>query len=182
MGNDPFTGPTLFGVIEIDETFIGGRVKGKGAGPYSGGNKAIVVGAVQRDGKVRLERIPDTKRATLDDFIRRTVTDKALAIYTDEFPSYRGLGERMGIPHGTVQHNLDEWVVGDAHTNGVEGVWSLFKRSIMGAFHKISIKHLDRYLEEIEWRFNNRDNPHIFRDTLRRIVDTAALPYDTLTA
>ena len=74
------------------------------------------------------------------------------------------------------------WVVGDVHTNSVEGVWSLFKRSIMGSFHQISAKHMDRYLEELEWRFNNRDNPHIFRDTLRRIVDTGPLEYDTLTA
>ena len=86
MGNEPFTGPTLFGVIGVDETFIGGHQKGRGKGPYSTDNKAIVVGAVQRDGRIRLERIPDTKRATLDDFIRRTVTDEALAIYTDEFP------------------------------------------------------------------------------------------------
>lgn len=182
MGNDPFTGPTLFGVIEIDETFVGGRAKGKGAGPYASGNKAIVVGAVQRDGRVRLKHIPDTKRATLDAFITETVTDKALAIYTDEFPSYRGLSERHGVHHDTVHHNADEWVVGDVHTNSVEGVWSLFKRSIMGAFHKISVKHLDRYLEEVEWRVNNRNNPHIFRDTLRRMVDTEPLEYEALTA
>ncbi len=182
MGNDPFTGPTLFGIIEVDETWVGGVQKGAGRGPYSSTNKAIVVGAVQRDGKVRLERIADTKRKTLDDFVRRTVTDEALAIYTDEFPSYRGMGERLGIPHGTVHHNADEWVVGDAHTNSVEGVWSLFKRSIMGSFHKISLKHLDRYLEELEWRFNNRDNPHIFRDTLRRMMDTEPLEYEALTA
>lgn len=182
MGNDPFTGPTLFGIVEVDETFVGGLQTGKGRGPYSTTNKSIVVGAVQRDGQVRLERIPNTKRATLDDFIERTVTDKALAIYTDEFPAYRDLGERMDIPHDTVQHNLNEWVVGDVHTNSVEGVWSLFKRSIVGSFHKISAKHMDRYLEEIEWRFNNRENPHIFRDTLRRIVDTDALTYETLTA
>ena len=99
MGNDPFTGPTLFGIIEVDETWVGGLQRGKGRGPYSTTNKAIVVGAVQRDGQVKLEHIPDTKRATLDDFVRRSVTDEALAIYTDEFPAYRGLGERMGIPH-----------------------------------------------------------------------------------
>ena len=51
--------------------------------------------------------------------------------------------------------------MGDVHTNGIEGVWSLFKRSIVGTFHKMSLKHVDRYLEELEWRFNNRDNPHI---------------------
>ena len=66
-------------------------------------------------------------------------------------------------------------------TNSVEGVWSLFKRSIVGVFHKVSAKRLDRYLEELEWRFNNRSNPHIFRDTLRRIVNTDTLTYRTLT-
>ena len=88
----------------------------------------------------------------------------------------------MGIEHDTVQHNLDEWVVGDVHTNSVEGMWSLFKRSVMGAFHKISVKHMDRYLEELEWRFNNRDNPLIFRDLLLRILDGKALRYRSLTA
>ena len=66
------------------------------------------------------------------------------------------------------------------HTNSVEGVWSLLKRSIVGAFHKVSAKHLDRYLEELEWRFNNRNNPHIFRDTLQRIVNTDTLTYRNL--
>ena len=76
-------------------------------------------------------------------------------------------GETPVRRHESVNHSADEWVVGDMHTNSVEGVWSLFKRSIMGAFHKVSAKHLDRYLEELEWRFNNRENPHIFRDALR---------------
>ena len=62
----------------------------------------------------------------------------------------------------------------------VEGVWSLFKRSIVGSFHKMRVKHMDRYLEELEWRFNNRDNPQIFVDTLRRIVNTDLLEYRAL--
>ena len=73
-------------------------------------------------------------------------------------------------------------VVGDVHTNGVEGVWSLFKRSIVGTFHKMSIKPMDRYFEELEWRFDNRDNPNIFRDTLRRIVRTDPMEYRALIA
>ena len=72
--------------------------------------------------------------------------------------------------HETVNHSIEEWVVGDVHTNGIEGVWSLFKCSIVGTFHKMSRKHMDRYLEELEWRFNNRDNLHIFHDTLTRIM------------
>ena len=79
-------------------------------------------------------------------------------------------------------HSIEEWVVGDVHTNGIEGVWSLFKRSLVGAFHKMSVKHMDRYLEELEWRYNNRKNPHIFRDTLARIVKTKPLEYQKLVA
>lgn len=80
-------------------------------------------------------------------------------------------------PRARKHYSAEEWVVGDVHTNSIESVWSLFKRSIMGAFHKISRKHPDRYMEELEWRFNNRDNPHLFRDTLARIMHTDPLQY-----
>ena len=179
MGNDPFTGPTLFGIVEVDETLVGGRHRGVGTGNREG--KTWVAGAVQRGGNIRLERIPNIKKDTLHDFIRRTVKDAAEAIYTDELRSYMGIADH-DTRHETVCHSEEEWVVGDVHTNSVEGVWSLFKRSIVGTFHKMSVKHMDRYLEELEWRFNNRDNPHIFRDTLRRIVDTDTLTYDALIA
>ena len=72
--------------------------------------------------------------------------------------------------------------MGDVHTNSIEGVWSLFKRSLIGAFHKMSVKHMDRYLEELEWRYNNRKNPHIFRDTLARIMNTKPMEYRELVA
>lgn len=177
MGNDPLSGPTLVGVVEVDETYIGGKKKGKGRG-YKG-NKVIVAGAIQRSGQVRMERIPDVKRATLHDFIARNVRDEAEAIYTDELQSYLGIADH-NTRHETVNHSAEEWVVGDVHTNGIEGVWSLFKRSIVGSFHKISVKHIDRYLEELQWRFNNRSNPHIFRDTMARIVGTDPLTYRDL--
>ncbi len=99
-------------------------------------------------------------RQTLHDFIGRAVKDEAEAIYTDEFKSYLGIADD-DTRHETVNHSADEWVVGGVHTNSIENVWSLFKRSLMGAFHKMSRKHMDRYLEELEWRFNNRENPHI---------------------
>ena len=178
MGNDPLEGPTLLGVVEVDETLIGGKTKGKGRA-YKG-NKIWVAGAIQRGGRIRLERIPDTKRVTLHDFIRRTVKNDAEAIYTDELASY--LGIEGAYRHETVNHSEEEWVVGDVHTNSIEGVWSVFKRSIIGAFHKVSEKHLDRYLEELEWRYSNRENSHIFTDTLRRIVKTPHLTYNALTA
>lgn len=179
MGNDPFTGPTLFGIVEVDETMVGGKARGKGAG-YKG-NKHWVAGAIERGGRVRMERVPDIRKHTLQDFVRRTVSDEAEAIYTDELRAYIGL-ETDTRRHETVSHGHKEWVVGDVHTNSVEGVWSLFKRSIVGTFHKMSVKHMDRYLEELEWRFNNRNNPYMFRDTLARIMHTDPLQYRELVA
>ena len=111
----------------------------------------------------------------------RTVADEAEAIYTDELRSHIGL-ERPDGRHETVNHSEDEWVVGDVHTNSVEDVWSLFKWSIVGSFHKMSAKHMDRYLEELEFRFNNRASPYIFRDTLARIMNTDPLEYRELIA
>ena len=179
MGNDPFEGPTLVGVIEVDETLIGGKAKGKGHG-YKG-NKQWIAGAIQRGGKLRVERIPNIRRKTLHDFIQRTVKDEAEAIYTDELKSYIGV-EDSDTRHQTVNHSEEEWVIGDVHTNSIEGVWSLFKRSLIGTFHKMSVKHMDRYLEELEWRHNNRDNPHIFMDTIKRIMNTNPLQYRKLVA
>ena len=179
MGKEPFDGPTLLGVVEVDETIVGGKTKGKGA-RYMG-NKVIIAGAIQRGGKVRAECIPDVRRDTLHGFIARTVKDEAEAIYTDELKSYLGIADH-NTRHETVKHRDEEWVVGEVHTNSIEGVWSLFKRSIVGTFHKMSMKHVDRYLEELEWRFNNRGNPHIFLDTLKRIVRTGHMTYRELVA
>ena len=177
MGHAPLEGPALVGIVEVDETLVGGRAKGKGRG-YRG-NKTLVAGALQRSGKVRLERIPDTKRRTLHGFIHRNVKNEAEAIYTDELKSYLGIDDE-NTRHEAVNHSQEVWVIGDVHTNSIENVWSLFKRSIIGAFHKMSAKHMDRYLAELEWRFNNRKNPHIFLDTLRRIVRTPHMTYREL--
>ena len=71
---------------------------------------------------------------------------------------------------------------GDVHTNTIEGVWSLLKRSIIGSYHKVSVKHLQSYLDELEWRFNNRDNPWLFRDTLLRLLKAEHIEYEELIA
>ncbi len=179
MADNPFQGPTLFGIVEVDETWLGGKRHGKGKGYVK--NKVLIAGAVQRGGNIRLERIADTSRPSIHGFINKHVRDETEAIYTDELRSYLGIGDE-NTRHETVTHGDKEWVLGDVHTNSVEGVWSLLKRSIMGAFHQVSHKHLDRYLEEIEWRYNNRENPHIFRDTMLKILDTDTLTYQELTA
>ena len=103
------------------------------------------------------------------------------AIYTDEWPAYRGIADE-NTRHETVNHKQEEWVRADVHTNTVEGVWSLFKRSIVGSYHQLSEKHMDAYLDEFEWRFNNRDNPYLFRDTLMKLVNAETLEYKALVA
>jgi transposase-like protein len=169
----------LSGTVEVDETFVGGRRRHVGRGYV--GNKTIAAGVVQRGGDVRLEVIPNRESKTLRAFIEARVSERAAAIYTDEHPSYQGIGDANTV-HETVNHKLEEWVRGAVHTNTAESVWSLLERSIIGAFHHVSGKHLDRYLDELEWRFNNRRNPFLFRDTLRKLVESESLPYQTLTA
>ena len=165
----------LRGIIEVDETFVGGKVKGKGRG-YKG-NKAIVVGAVQRQGKIVLQVVQAWDRETLHGFIEQYSADDASAYFTDDWAAYDGLPV-----HETVNHSIEEWVRGDVHTNSIENVWSLLKRSIVGAYHHISVKHLNAYLDELEWRFNNRDNPWLFRDTLLRLLNAEHVEYKDLVA
>ena len=167
----------LNGIVEVDETWIGGKKKEMGRG-YKG-NKVIAVGAVQRDGDIVLEAIKQADRLTLHKFIHSHTMPDTKAIYTDEFRAYKGIGDK-NTKHKTVNHSKDEWVRGDVHTNSVENVWSLLKRSIVGSYHKVSVKHLDSYLDELEWRFNNRENPYLFRDTLLKLINSDNLPYTSL--
>ena len=169
----------LRGLVEIDETFIGGKTRGKGRGFK--GNKAAVVGAVQRGGKIVLKVIQARDRATLHEFIGQVTADETVAYFTDEWAPYEGI-EDEDTTHETVNHSIEEWVRGDVHTNTIENIWSLLKRSIIGAYHQVSLKHLDAYLDELEWRFNNRDNPFLFRDTLLRLLDAKHVEYKELVA
>ncbi len=168
----------LSGIIEVDETWVGGKTHGKGRGYIE--NKTMVMGAAQRGGEVRMEVGKVPSRKELHGFIERHVADDAEAIYTDEHAAYKGIaGENTR--HETVNHSADEYVRGDVHTNTVEGAWALFKRGVIGSFHKVSRKHLERYLDEFEFRFNNRENPFIFRDAMKELVGANHLPYEVLT-
>lgn len=184
-------GPALFGIIELDETMLSPRrrkrvplAEGEHKRRHSGvpgDQRTWVAGALQRGGQVRLRHIPNVKKETIHAFVKSVARDDTEAFYTDELRSYMGIADD-DTRHETVNHSAEEWVVGDVHTNGIENVWSLFKRSIVGAFHKISVKHLDAYLQEQEFRINNRDNQHAFRDVMRRILSKGALRYEALTA
>ncbi len=95
-------------------------------------------------------------------------------------PAYRRLDKTYH--HESVNHSKDEWTRGDAHTNNVESAWSLFKRSLVGSYHQISVKHMDAYLDEFEWRFNNRENEFLFRDTLIKLLNSPKIEFKKLTA
>lgn len=167
------------GIVEMDETYVGGKRRHVGAGNMD--NKTMVLGALQRGGEVRLkvEKRKKASKKILKAFINENTHDEATAIYTDELPAYNGIHD-WNTKHETVNHKQEEWVRGDVHTNGIEGVWSLFKRSIVGSYHQVSAKHLQSYLDEFEWRFNQRDNPYLFRDTLVRFLNSPKMEFKEL--
>lgn len=173
----------LSGIVECDETYIGGSGS-RGAKAAKGkrghtGNKSMVVGALQRGGQVRLKVRTKADRATLHAFVEKHAGD-AWAVYTDGHAAYKGI-HRWERPHRTVNHRAGEYVRGQVHTNGIESVWSLLERSIIGAFHHVSAEHLPRYIDELEWRFNNRKNRFLFRDTMRALTDSKVMTYESLT-
>lgn len=115
----------------------------------------------------------------LQAFIKAKLADETRVIITDEHKGYQGI-EDDDMIHVAIDHSRGQYVSGIAHTNMLESVWSLFKRSIVGSYHKISAKHIDRYLDEFEFRFNNRHNLYLFRDTLLRLLTASNLEYKKL--
>jgi transposase-like protein len=126
-----------------------------------------------------LQVVRGRDRETLHGFIRESVAGDVEAIYTDEWEAWRGIADG-DTEHGTVNHSEGEYVKGDVHTNSVENVWSLLKRSIISSYHQVSAEHLDAYLDELEFRFNNRENPYMFRDAMLKLLLAETLPYAKL--
>jgi transposase-like protein len=177
--------PLLRGIVEADETYVGGKLGGfankRESARHRRDNKAVVLGAVERGGKVRLRVAPDASSESVKGFLAEVVADDAEAIFTDSHRSYRGIGDADTV-HAYVDHSKGEYVRGQIHTNTVESVWSLFDRSVIGSYHKLSKKHLPAYLDEAAFRWNNRTNPYLFRDTLLRLINADTLTYKDLTA
>ena len=168
----------LTGTVEVDETWVGGRQRHVGRGNRD--KKQMVVGAVERGGSVRLITGSHASRKVLHGFIHQNVSGEATAIYTDEWAAYNGIGDSNTV-HDSVNHKAEEWVRGSVHTNSIEGTWSLFNRALVGSYHQVQRKHLNKYLNEMEWRQNNRENQHLFRDTLKALVSAEAMQYSELT-
>lgn len=154
----------LVGIVEVDETYIGGKNKNRHANKKTlgtgGAGKLIVMSAVERKGGVVARVIRHTDTATMEAFVREAVSNKVSLLASDEHSGYRRL--HNDFPHEFVRHGQGEYVVGAVHTQTIDGFWSLLKRGMVGTFHKVSAKYLPLYVAEFTWRYNNRNNPDIF--------------------
>jgi transposase-like protein len=146
-------------VVEVDETFIGGKEKNKhvskrNAKNIGGMGKEIVFGLVERGGHVRTQVVKRVNAKTLRPIMTAQI-DRATKLMTDDAGQYRHMGE--DFDHEVVNHSILEYVRGDAYTNTIEGYFSILKRGITGVYHHVSPQHLKRYLAEFDFRYNNRE-------------------------
>ena len=145
----------LEGVVEVDETYIGGKAKNMSAKErkahkhYS--NKETVVGILERDGEIRVAHV---RKQDAPDQVRENV-EAGSTVMTDAAVVYKNLG--ADFDHQVVNHSIGEYVRGQAHTNGIESFWAMLKRGYTGTYHKMSPKHLSRYITEFAGRHNLRD-------------------------
>jgi transposase-like protein len=156
---DEFFGSKLGGKVEVDETFIGGKVRNMhvserkrritGTGTK---DKTAVIGMLERGGKIRASVVPSRRKGILQEEVRKHVTAGA-ALYSDALKSYDGLAGEYA--HQVVDH-ATQYVDGRVHTNGLENFWSLLKRGISGTYVSVEPFHLYRYFDEQMFRFNNR--------------------------
>jgi len=164
--------------VEVDETYIGGKYdKRRLRRRY---RKQAVMGLIERGGRIETHKVPETQKRVLVGVVKSRVA-KSARVITDEHGSYRSLGKTFK-QHDIINHIQAYVRDGDIHTNTIENFWSLLKRGIIGSYHKVSIKHLDRYLGEFVFRFNNRHAANMFLMVLIRLLIQEGIRYKELTA
>ncbi len=167
----------LKGIVEIDETYIGGKAR-KFRPRHE---KQVVIGIRVRGGDLRLIRAAEATSEAIRQIINENVGEDVEVIMTDESAIYPfAFNDKQRKLHKTVCHSR-EYVSGNVHTNTVESAFSLLKRGIIGTWHKVSVKHLPVYLDEMVFRFNRRKNQDLFADTLRHMVTAPVLTFEKLT-
>jgi transposase-like protein len=180
----------LTGTVEIDETYIGGTaIRRFQKNPKPKPPKEMVLAMRERNtkhttGRVRYFHIPDGTRASIQPIINRHLADNTQRVYTDASAVYDfSINVTHKHKHRTVNHS-QQWVVPGSriHTNTVESSFSLLKRGLIGSFHRVSIKHLHRYLTEFEYRFNARRDAERFEKTVSEMLQTRPMPMKQLTS
>jgi transposase-like protein len=173
----------LKGTVEIDEMYIGGHTKN--ADKWK--KHAPVVGIRERGGHLHFISAANLNQDKINEIIARNVDKTVDVIMTDESKLYNFTTTAFHkAKHKRVNHSADEYVRYEGGltvtTNAIESAFSLFKRGVVGTWHKVSVKHLPAYLQEMTWRFNNRKNQYLFRDTLMQMLRSDNLEYKDLTA
>jgi transposase len=160
--------------VEVDEMYVGGRRKGMTGRPMAGDKvKTPVMGMVERKGRVVALTVPDVSAQSLCSTVREYVLPKS-TIFTDEYPSYNTVSEGRRYTHHRINHSTGVYVMGNIHTNTIEGFWSLVKRGIGGVYHSVSRKYLQAYLDEFSFRYNRRNNDQpMFISLLEQVYEQA---------
>lgn len=170
--------PLLGGIVEIDETYLGGRQRGH-AGKLK--NKDLVMGLRERKGPVRLISAKDKAANTWASILAQNLKETEVQYVMTDDSSQARSALSGSDKHQIVHHTAGEYVRGIVHTNSVESAFSLLKRGLVGTFHQLSIKHLQRYLNEFSYRFNRRKSLDAFDETVGRMCGFPPLKFAVLT-
>jgi transposase-like protein len=175
-------GGLLAGVVEADHTYFTPRKPRKGRPYVQKADTDVVLGMVERGGRLRLIPVKDVKAEITGPVLEKHISPDAI-LQTDAHATFEIIGERGKFAGHRMINHRKSYAIGENHTQHIESAFSLLKRGVYGTFHKVSIKHLGRYCNEFSYRFNRRgEQLAMFDGTLKNLVRGKVLPYKKLTA